>query len=52
MQTLTQDVRFGLHALARSPLFTIVAATMLALGIGANLAVFAAVKALFLRPLP
>lgn len=52
MRTLRQDVIHGLRLLWKSPAFTLVSALTLALGIGANTAIFSMVSWLLLRPLP
>jgi predicted permease len=52
MDALISDMRFAIRSLAKAKLFTIVALTSLALGIGANVTVFSLVNAIALKPLP
>ena len=52
METLLQDIRFGSRQLFKRPIFTALAIISMALGIGANTAIFSLIDTVLLRPLP
>ena len=52
MESVISDLRYGLRILIKAPVFTVTAVLMIALGIGANSAIFSVIEAVLMRPLP
>jgi len=52
METLVSDIKYGLRLIIKNPVFSLVVVVALALGIGANTAIFSVLNAVLLKPLP